>query len=57
MIRPLKMRLILTCAAAVVLLAITPACAQDYEATRHAAEQGDALILPGKSGQVDYAAR
>ena len=42
MIRPLKMRWILTCVAAVFLLAVTPACAQDYEATRHAAEQGDA---------------
>ena len=42
MIRPLKMRWILTCVAAVVLLAVTPASAQDYEATRHAAEQGDA---------------
>ena len=42
MIRPLKMRLIFTCAAAVVLLAVTPARAQDDEATRHAAEQGDA---------------
>ena len=41
MIRPLKMRLILTCAAAVVLLAVTPG-AQDDEARRHAAEQGDA---------------
>ena len=36
------MRLILTCAAAVVLLAVTPARAQDDEARRHAAEQGDA---------------
>ena len=35
-------RWILTCAAAVVLLAVTPARAQDDEATRHAAEQGDA---------------
>ena len=42
MIRPLKMRWILTCVAAVFLLAVTPASAQDYEATRHAAEQGDA---------------
>ena len=38
MIRPLKIRWILTCAAAVFLLAVTPASAQDYEATRHAAE-------------------
>ena len=42
MTRPLKMRWILTCVAAVFLLAVTPASAQDYEATRHAAEQGDA---------------
>ena len=42
MIRPLKIRWILTCAAAVFLLAVTPASAQDYEATRDAAEQGDA---------------
>ena len=42
MIRPLKMRWILTCVAAVFLLAVTPASAQDYEATRLAAEQGDA---------------
>ena len=42
MIRPLKMRWILTGVAAVFLLAVTPASAQDYEATRHAAEQGDA---------------
>ena len=41
-IRPLKMRWILTCVTAVFLLAVTPASAQDYEATRHAAEQGDA---------------
>ena len=39
---PLKMRWILTRVAAVFLLAVTPANAQDYEATRHAAEQGDA---------------
>ena len=42
MIRPLKMRWTLTCVAAGFLLAVTPASAQDYEATRHAAEQGDA---------------
>ena len=42
MTRPLKMRWILTSVAAVFLLAVTPASAQDYEATRHAAEQGDA---------------
>ena len=42
MIRPLKVRWILTCVAAVCLLPVTPASAQDYEATRHAAEQGDA---------------
>ena len=42
MIRPLKMRWILTCVAAGFLLAVSPASAQDYEATRHAAEQGDA---------------
>ena len=42
MIRPLKMRWILTCVAVGFLLAVTPASAQDYEATRHAAEQGDA---------------
>ena len=57
MIRPLKMRWILTCVAAGFLLAITPASGQDYvatpeealaalarvraEATRHAAERGD----------------
>ena len=32
----------MTCAAAGVLLAVTPARAQEYDATRHAAEQGDA---------------
>ena len=42
MIRPLKMRWMLTCVATGFLLAVTPAGAQDYEATRHAAEQGDA---------------
>ena len=42
MIRPLKMRWTLTCAVAWFLLAVTPASAQDYEALRHAAEQGDA---------------
>ena len=42
MIRPLKIRWILTCVAAGFLLAVTPACAQDDEATRHAAEQSDA---------------
>ena len=38
------MRWILTCVAAGFLLAVTPASAQDqdYEATRHAAERGDA---------------
>ncbi len=36
------MRWILTCTAAVFLLAVTPASAQAYEATRHAAEQADA---------------
>ena len=41
-IRPVKMRWILTGVAACFLLAVTPASAQDYEATRHAAEQGDA---------------
>ena len=42
MICQVKMRWILTCVAAGFLLAVTPAGAQDYEATRHAAEQGDA---------------
>ena len=42
MIRPLKIRWILTCVTAGFLLAVTPACAQDDEATRHAAEQSDA---------------
>ena len=42
MTRPLKMRWILTCVAAVCLLAVTPASAQDYETTRLAAEQGAA---------------
>ena len=42
MICPVKMRWILTCVAAGFLLVVTPAGAQDYEATRHAAEQGDA---------------
>ena len=42
MIRPLKMRWILTCVAAGFLLAVTSASAQDYEETRQAAEQGDA---------------
>ena len=38
----MKIRWIVTCAAAVVLLAVTPARAQDDDATRHVAEQGDA---------------
>ena len=38
----LNIRWIVTCAAAVVLLAVTPARAREYDATRHAAEQGDA---------------
>ena len=42
MICPVKMRWILACVAAGFLLAVTPAGAQDYAATRHAAEQGDA---------------
>ena len=42
MICPVKMRWILTCVAVGFLLAVTPAGAQDYEATRYAAEQGDA---------------
>lgn len=43
MIRPLKMRWRLTCVVAVFLGSVTPASTQqDYEATRHAAEQGDA---------------
>ena len=37
-----SMRWMLSCVAAVFLLAVTPASAQDYEATRLAAEQGDA---------------
>ena len=43
--RPLKMRWILTCVVAGFLHAVTPASAQDqdYEATRHAAEQGEAI--------------
>ena len=40
MIRPVKMRWILTGVAAGFLLAVTPASAQDYESIRHAAEQG-----------------
>ena len=42
MIRPVKMRWMLTRVAAGFLRAVTPASAQDDEATRHAAEQGDA---------------
>ena len=42
MTRPLKVCWILICVTAVFLLAVTPAGAQDFEATRHAAEQGDA---------------
>ena len=42
MIRLLKMRWILTRVAVILLLTVTPASAQDHEATRHAAEQGDA---------------
>ena len=42
MIRPVKMRWILTGVAAGFLLTVTPASAQDYETTQHAAEGGDA---------------
>ena len=61
----MKMRWILTCVAAGFLLAVTPASAQDqdYEATRHAAEQGNAdaqnnlgfMYDKGRGVQQDYA--